>query len=90
MCLQCWDADKMSDKLKNVSNTTEVCDGMDMLTMSLEELKDELLEEWLSTDKTNYRIFKKAVPEYKKDSLTWQLTSPTNSEKKADIHVSFV
>lgn len=90
MCLACWDADKMADKLKNTSGEIEVCDGLDMATMSLDELKHELMEEWLESSKTHYRVFKKAVPEAKKDKFVWQVSAPNDSKKKAEIHVSLI
>lgn len=86
MCLNCWDAEKMADKLKN----GEACDGVGMLTMTLEELKDKIFHEWIETEKTDFHIYKKAILGVQTDSISWKAASPVNTKKKATLRVHFI
>lgn len=86
MCLACWDADKMEDKLKN----GDACDGGDMLTMSLDELKSHVMEEWLASKKTDFRVFKQAVPSVNKNHLSLEMSSPLNQSEKLKFKINFI
>ena len=86
MCLSCWDADKMEEKLKG----GEDCDGGEMAKMSIDELKTHILEEWSLSKKTDFRVFKQAVPQMKHPSLFWETPSPLNKQETLKIKINFI
>ena len=86
LCLSCWNADKMAEKLRAGNNS---CTGMDMPTMSIEELKSKVLEEWQKTRKTDFQIFHKAVPSATSKTISWTFSSPLEN-KKAKINIKFI
>lgn len=86
MCLQCGSAEKMAEKLK----MGITCNGEEMFTMTLAELKDKIFHEWIETEKTDFRIFKKGILGIQKDSITWKVSSPINAKKTAMLRIHFI
>jgi hypothetical protein len=87
MCLTCWDADKKEAKIKMYG--PDACLGDDMATMSVFKMQSELTEEWLETDKTDFRIFKAAIDGAQGSELSWTVTHPQTRETST-IKVYFV
>lgn len=79
MCEQCWDADKMEDKIRAGDSS---CTGLDMKEMTREELIYSLTQEWKKTNKNQYRIYKKAVPNIKEETISWMAQDPENKARK--------
>jgi len=85
MCLSCMDADKKAIMLQNKDNCIEEGE----FTITFDELKCNLTQEWLETNKTNYRIFKKNVSNSPSNHIDWiGVNSDTN--RKSTISVDFV
>tara|TARA_A100001015_G_C14964051_1_gene702134 strand:- start:1065 stop:1319 length:255 start_codon:yes stop_codon:yes gene_type:complete len=84
MCGTCWNADMFDEKVKKYGK--EVCDGSDMLLMTLDELKARL-ERTSSDAQHTFRIFNKAIIDLPKGQkhLNFTPKNRTNS-----IHVKFV
>ena len=87
MCGACWDADVMEEKVRSGNNS---CTGLDMETMSLDKLKYFLTQEWLKTNKNQYRVYKKAVPETKENMISWTAATPDKHGVKGHLTVSFI
>jgi hypothetical protein len=87
MCLTCWDADKREEKIRMYG--PEACLGEDMLTMSISAMQSELTEEWLETNKTNFRIIKEAITDLKADQLSWSVVNP-QSQEMSTLNVQFI
>ena len=83
MCFACWNVDFMEKKRK-AGDTS--CDGMEMQILSINEMKRALEEEWIETNQTEFRVYKQAIPEMKKDTLSWVAT---HGSKKQRVTVSF-
>lgn len=87
MCLTCWDADKREEKIQMYG--PDACLGEDMATMSLSAMQSELTEEWLETNKTDFRIFKAAIEDAEGSEFAWTATNP-KTRQSSTIKVRFV
>lgn len=84
MCFACWNVDDMEEKLKQ---NKEICDGSDMPSMTLFDLKEKIYAEWQDSKKTHFRVFKKAVPEASESTISWIIPLSGKEEK---ITVNFI
>jgi len=87
MCMGCWDADKREEKIKMYG--PDACLGEDMRTMLLSTMKSELTEEWLETNKTDFRVFKAAITDTQEEEFSWSVVNP-KTQKASTLHVQFV
>jgi hypothetical protein len=83
MCNSCWNVKTFEAKKRNNEN----CDGVDMTVMSLNELKQNLTQEWMETKETHFDVFKKAISDAQEDEFTFTISDSFNT---ADIHVHLV
>ncbi len=79
MCLACNDADKKAEIIRKDPN----CIGEITPIMTIKQVKDYCIEEWLKEGKTRFRIFKAGVIDPLIDQFSWK-------EKNAEISVQLV
>ncbi len=87
MCGACWDVDVMEAKIKSGDIS---CTGSDMETLTLEQLKSLLTQEWAKTDKHLFRVYKKAVPEVTEDTISWLARHPTIHSVRQKVTVNLL
>ena len=87
MCLECHDADKRAELIKK-----GICNGIDLILMTTEELKNCLADRWLKEGKTSFRIIKEAITDRVGDSLSWTISNKmlNGKSQSAKISVQFV
>lgn len=87
MCNGCWNVKTFEEKKRNNIN----CDGQEMLTMNIDELKENLTKEWLKTQETHFNVFKKAISNATFDEITFNIFANLNGQTvNTHLHVQLV
>lgn len=87
MCDSCWNVKVFEAKKKKNMD----CTGQDMLTMTFEELKWNLTQEWLKTKETHFNVFKKSVPDLNANEISFLTSGLMNGlNLNTELHVHFV
>ena len=84
MCESCWNVQAFEAKKQN----QEVCDGEQMIKMTIEELKSNLIQEWAKTHETNFQVFKKAVPDLKVDQFSFFASDDSKNLHEIRVHLT--
>ncbi len=87
MCSGCWNVKTFEAKLKN----NEDCSGQ-FASLTLSELKNNLIQEWIETSVTHFNVFRKAISDaINQDELEFEISCMKNdSVQTALLHVHLV
>jgi hypothetical protein len=84
MCESCWNVQAFEAKKR----TQEICDGEQMIKLSIDELKSNLIQEWARTHETNFQVFKKAVPELNVDQFSFYTRDESDQLHEIRVHLT--